>query len=171
VDNGYEVSAFEPVGAFSGDLWAAGATHVVVASLDDMGSEAFGELAARAPYDAFVLTWGGFAFARGDAARRATLERARELVPEGPLLISYMRGGRGEGRARALGRRAARALGLAGRAEGDQLYPHLGIVHVFDDAEIAALAAETGNVLARPPAGELDYPHVTMRPARRAGSG
>lgn len=164
VERGYDVTAFEPVAAFLDDLRRAGCSLVECASVEEIAAGGGRTLRSAAPFDAYLMTWGGLSLVRGREAHRAALAIGRELVPEGPLLLSYLHAGRGQGRARALGRSVARRLGLSGREEGDQLYPHLGIVHAFEEDELRLLATQTGSQLLRPPAGVLDYPHVTLVP-------
>lgn len=165
VDRGYSVSAFEPVQQFLSDLKSAGAEVVTAASCEDLVSGRAPLIVAGAPFDALILGWGSLGLIRGNRSQRAFLTMARELVPRGPVLLSYLGSAPGSGGTRNVGRALARALGLSGRTSGERLYSHLGFVHCFGTAELAALAAMTGNAFGHPPAAVGDYPHVTLVPA------
>lgn len=174
---GYAVTAFDPVPAPD--------SGVLCASYEDLlpGAAAGHRLAgpsptaaprailAGAPYDAVLLGWGSITHVPGAARREAVLRALRGLC-EGPVLMSYWRGGSATEHADAratrlglrLGQRMARRIGGdAGERDphSDHIFAHLGYAHGFTEDEVRSLASSAG-YLATCYGGA--YAHATLHP-------
>jgi hypothetical protein len=163
---GYAVTAFEPVAEFLPDLREAGARVAEAISYEDLCDGRDRAIRQAAPYDAFLLGWSSFSCIEEPTARAAILRVGAELVPAGPILLSFLRLPRGSGRARRIGRALARRLGLGegNHARTDRLYAHLGFIHSIGDEELRALARDAGLTIKTLSVPDFEYPHATLVP-------
>ncbi|HUU00544.1 MAG TPA: class I SAM-dependent methyltransferase [Myxococcota bacterium] len=140
------------------------------------------EIERHAPYQAVVLGWGSFTHVSSVEARRALLDRLRELCPHGPVLLSFwMRTESSEmrkSRAWRLGWKLGNALTRKRPDDavvdpGDFFVGNAGFGHFFTLKEFEQLASRAGYRLARAPGGKYagTFPHATLVPASDTGCG
>jgi hypothetical protein len=181
VERGYEVVAFDPCLPFveaASRVIPPGKAVMVQASYDDLvafvtrgESGGGGELAPvlrGKRFDAAVLGWGSLSHVMPAYARKELLQAVRALVPEGPLLASFVLAETGpfpNGKGR-LQKGLRRLFALAGAPGSSEDHDHFATVNGFfaflTREEVRRLAAETGYEVAL--LEDYPYPHALLLP-------
>ncbi len=176
---GYEVVAFEPSSLVDDLTRAARVAPTPCAALRGdydalhraltVGDGPLASVAPPARFDAVLLGWASLSHVLDPSAQRGLLRSLRRAFPEAPVLLSVHRhdGVAAPLAARAV-RRVARGLRWPGAALSDAVavMPFAGFVYRFTEAELRALAADTGydaTVHLTP------YAHAVLSPSRAVG--
>lgn len=159
---GYEVAGFDPapslVDLARSQISAPSLLSVEVASYEDLIAQHGAP--PTAPYNALILGWGSLSHLSDPHTRRALLLKARELCPEGPILLSWVHDGPSEPELAV--RKILLSLGVSTRDRRESYNTVGGYSRGYSHEEIFALASATSNRVLRYDEG--DYPHALFSP-------
>jgi len=145
-DKGYSIAGFDPCLEY-----IAGAKEILtqkqILALEVKDYESFltdGEsIEKHSPYDLGILGWGSIVHIAENKQRLAIMRKFRELVPFGYMLISWISQPQMQEQRKKI-HKLFSPLASVRRKSKNHYDTHLGMIHLFNEAEIKNLVRESG---------------------------